>query len=71
MSQENATGIETGLKIANFVSECESVINQIDPELDYRSADLDGFVRGCWPTEDNPADVACEFANQIRSQQSE
>lgn len=51
--------------IGAFVSECEVIINQIDPTLDYRRADLDGFVRGCWPPDDEPAEVAAQFVNSL------
>lgn len=54
--------------ISHFVAECVVVINQLDPELSYRPADLDGFVRGCWPCENEPADVACDFANSLKAE---
>jgi hypothetical protein len=50
---------------AEFAAECEVVINQLSPELDYRRADLYGFVTGCWPTEDCPADVAAQFVESL------
>ncbi len=52
--------------VGEFVAECEVVINQIDPELNYRKADLYGFVSAAWPYDGTPADAACEFANQIK-----
>lgn len=54
--------------VGQFVAECEVAINQLDPELDYRRADLQGFVRACWPCEGLPIDVAGEFAGEIRKQ---
>lgn len=53
--------------IAHFVAECEVVINQIDPELSYRKPDLEGFVRGCWPPNSEPADVASDFVSSLKT----
>lgn len=53
---------------SEFAAECEVILNLLDPELVYRRPDLYGFVTACWPTNDTPADVACEFSNSIRKQ---
>jgi hypothetical protein len=57
--------------IGDFAAECEVVLNQLDPELSYQPADLQGFVRAAWPCDGTPADVACQFANEVRKQRGE
>lgn len=52
--------------IAAFVAEAEVVIGQIDPELSYNRADLQGFVRGAWPYDGTAADCASEFASAVK-----
>jgi hypothetical protein len=54
--------------IGQFVAEAAVVINQIDPEMDYNRAALDGFVRAAWPYEGTAADAAAEFAEAVRQQ---
>lgn len=60
-----------GEAVSQFAAEAAVVLNQIDPELDYRSADLAGFVRAAWPYDGEPADAACEFANEAKKQRGE
>lgn len=62
---------EPTLTVGEFIAEVEVVINQIDPELDYRRADLSGFVRAAWPYDGEPADAAAEFAAAVRGQAGE
>lgn len=57
--------------IGHFVAECETAINALSPDLDYRRADLDGFVRGGWPCDGDPADVAAEFVNSLGEEATE
>lgn len=51
--------------IGQWVQQCEAAISQLSPELEYRHADLFGFVQGCWPCEGSPYDVASQFVEQI------
>lgn len=67
-AQQLTAEVGTAEAIAAFVAECEATINQIDPELSYQRSELSGFVRACWPCEGFPADVAAEFANEVRKQ---
>ena len=69
MATTIATNLERELgrseAIAQFVVEAEVTINQISPELDYRRADLSGFVRAAWPYDGTPADAASEFVASL------
>lgn len=62
---------EQNLTVADFVTEAETVICAIDPELNYNRADLYGFVSAAWPYDGTPADAACEFANEVKKQRGE
>lgn len=62
---------EQKVTVSAYVAECEVVLAQIEPELEYRRADLYGFVSGCWPTDDTPADVAADFAATLRAEAEE
>jgi hypothetical protein len=57
-----------GEAIGHFVAECETAINAISPDLTYKRADLQGFVRGCWPCDGDPADVAADFVNSLNQE---
>jgi hypothetical protein len=57
--------------IGQFVAECEVAIGQFEPTLEYRREELQGFVRGCWPCEGEPVDVAAQFSQKVGVQQIE
>lgn len=69
-AQQLEATLGTSEAIGQFVAECEVAINQFAPTLVYRRADLDGFVRGCWPCDGEPADVASDFAEALAKQNS-
>lgn len=59
---------EQSITVGEFVAEAEVVICQMEPELDYRRADLYGFISAAWPYNGTPADAACEFSNSLKEQ---
>jgi hypothetical protein len=54
--------------VGEFIAECEVAITRHLPDADYASADLAAYVRACWPTNDEPADVAAAFLQSIMTQ---
>ncbi len=62
--------VHTEPTLGEFVAECVVCLNQFDPNLDYRRHDLYGFVAGCWPTTDEPVDVAAQFAESLHEQRA-
>lgn len=50
---------------AQFVEQCVVELSNVDCELEYDRSALDGFVRGAWPVDGEPLDVAAEFAGSL------
>jgi hypothetical protein len=48
-----------------FTTACEHWLTATYPQFRYQSADLYGYVSGCWPTDDTPEEIAEEFYDAV------